>query len=143
MAPRSAHRKLADHSLLAMGRNRESQVFRFRQLPLHLKNRGDVAPFLALIASVLGTANNIRVFSLAQETSNTKTATVSFRTIPSIFDNDEQQWTLQTETFCGQNIIVDTHFQGFTVLSEPQQHPHTVEWVVSQHLKALEFTDNA
>ncbi len=110
-----------------MSRSRDRQVYRVRQLPLHLENRGDAAPFLALIAPVLGTVDNIRVFSLAQEKLDTKTATVAFKTTPSIFDNDDQQWTLQAELFCGRNIIVDTHFRGFTVLNEPRYSPRSAE----------------
>ena len=110
-----------------MSRSRERQVYRVRQLPLRLENRGDTAPFLASIAPVLGTVDNIRVFSLAQEKVDTKTATIAFKSTPSIFDNDEQQWTLQVEVVCGRNIIVDTHFRGFTALNEPRYSPHTAE----------------
>lgn len=110
-----------------MGRGRESQVYRVRQLPLHLENRGVVANFLATISPALGAVDNIRVFSLAQEKANYKTATVSFKTLPAIFDNDEQQWTLHAEVLAIRNIIVDTHFRDFTVLNEPQHHLHTVE----------------
>lgn len=110
-----------------MGKGREGQVYRVRQLPLRLENRDVVAPFLAGIASILGGADNIRVFSLAREKPEFKTATLSFKTVPSIFDNDDEQWTLQAEVVCGRNIIFDTHFRGFTVLNEPQHGPHTVE----------------
>lgn len=113
-----------------MGRSQESQVYRVRQLPLHLENRGAIAAFLATIAPALGAVDNIRVFSLAQEKANSKTATISFKTLPAIFDNDKQQWTLQAEVLGIRNIIVDTHFQDFTVLNEPQHHLHTVEWVL-------------
>lgn len=113
-----------------MSRRRESRVYRVRQLPLHLDHRSDVASFLARIVPALGTFDNIRVFSLAQEKPTSKTATVSFKTLPSKFDNDEQQWTLQAEDVCGQNIIVDTHFRDFTVLNEPRHGDHTVECVL-------------
>ena len=124
-----------------MGNSREKQVYRVRQLPLHLKDCGATASFLASIARDLGVADNIRVFSLAKEKSNSKTATVSFKVIPSLFDNDSEEWTLQTEVSCGRNIIVDTHFRGFTVLNEPQISPHTVEWVVSPQETSEQMTD--
>lgn len=124
-----------------MGRSRESRVYRVRQLPLHLENRGDVAPFLIRIASILGAVDNIRVFSLAQEKSNSKTATLSFNNLPSLFDNDEEQWTLRAEDICGRNVIIDTHFRDFTVLNEPRHGLHTVEWVIPPHQKPLNMTD--
>lgn len=124
-----------------MGSSRESRVYRVRQLPLHLEHRGDVAPFLAKIAPGLGAVDNIRVFSLARENSNSKIATVSFMVLPSIFDNDKQKWTLQAEDICGRNIIVDIHFRGFTVLKEPKHSLHTIEWVLPWHLKIMELID--
>ena len=110
-----------------MGNNRDDKVYRVRQLPLHLKDCGATAYFLASIAPDLGAADNIRVFSLAKEKPDSKTATVSFKSIPAIIDNDSEEWTLQAEISCGQNIIVDTHFRGFTVLNEPQGLSHDVE----------------
>lgn len=125
-----------------MGRSRESRVYRVRQLPLHLENRGDVAPFLAQIAPVLGAVDSICVFSLGQESSNSKTATITFKKLPSLFDNDGEQWTLWAQNICGRNIIVDIHFRDFTVLNEPRNGLHTVEWVPSQRLKPVKLTDS-
>lgn len=122
-----------------MSRRRESRVYRVRQLPLHLDHRSDVASFLARIVPALGTFDNIRVFSLAQEKPTSKTATVSFKTLPSKFDNDEQQWTLQAEDVCGQNIIVDTHFRDFTVLNEPRHGDHTVDCIAISGLASHPF----
>lgn len=110
-----------------MGRGREGRVYRLRQLPLHLQERGDTERFLAQIAKDLGAVDNIRVFSLAQEKQDSKTATATFKTLPSIFNNDEQQWTLHVEVICGRNIIVDVHFRGFTVLNKTPYSHHTVE----------------
>ena len=124
-----------------MGRSRESRVYRVRQLPLHLEHRGDVAPFLAEIAPVLGAVDYICVFSLGQEKPNSKTATITFKKLPTLFDDDEEQWTLPAKNICGRNIIVDTHFRDFTVLNEPQHGLHTVEWVLLQPLKPLKLTN--
>ena len=109
-----------------MGRSREDRVYRVRQLPSYLENRGNIAPFLARIAPMLGAADNIHVFSLAQEKSS-KTATITFKSLPSLFDNDEQQWILHAEDVCQQNIIVDAHFRDFTILNEPRHSSHTTE----------------
>ena len=114
-----------------MGNSRATQVYRVRQLPSHLKERGLTASFLASIVPDVGAADNIRVFSLAKEKTDSKTATVSFKIIPSIFDNDREEWTLETEVSCGRNIIVDTHFRDFSVLNEPQSSPHALELVIS------------
>lgn len=102
-------------------------MYRVRQLPLHLDHPSDTAHFLASIAPDLGEASNIRVCSLAQAKQDSKTATVTFKTIPSVFENDQHQWTLPVESYRRQNVIVDEHFRGFTVLNEPRQCPHTVE----------------
>ena len=110
-----------------MGLSREGRVYRLRQLPLHLDNPNDTARFLASIAPGLGEVDNIRVCSLAQGKLDSKTATVTFKTVPSVFADDEDQWTLHVESFFGRNVIVDTHFRGFTVLNEPRQCPHTAE----------------
>ena len=126
---------------LTMGNSREGQVYRVRQLPLHLKECGLTASFLALIAPDLGAADNICVFSLAEEKPDSKTATVSFKITPSIFDNDREEWTLQAEAFCGRNIIADTHFRDFTVLNEPQSSPHTLELVISPREESKQMTD--
>lgn len=110
-----------------MGSSRAGKVYRLRQLPRHLEGSSSTAIFLASITSDLGAADNIRVASLAQENTDSKTATVTFKTLPSIFDNDEQQWTIQAKAFSKHNVIVDTHFRGFTVLSEPQNSLHIAE----------------
>ena len=110
-----------------MGRSRADRVYRVRQLPSHLKDSSRTAAFLASIAPRLGAADNIRVFSLAQENPTSKTATVTFKTLPSIFDNDGQQWTLQAEDVAERNIIIDTHFRGFTALSDLRHSRHTTE----------------
>ena len=120
---------------------RDGRVYRVRQLPLHLEHRGKVPSFLALVAPVLGAIDNIRVFSLAQEKDNSKTATIKFKILPPIFDNDRSQWTLEAEDVCGQNVIVDVHFRGFTVLNEARGSPHTTEWVLSKILRAVTWTD--
>lgn len=110
-----------------MFRSREDRVYRVRQLPIYLENPGQTAPFLARIAPILGDANNIRVLSLAETNPTSKTATISFKTLPSTFDNNDQQWTLQAKDVCGWNVIVDIHFRDFTVLSEPHPSTHTAE----------------
>ena len=106
-----------------MERGREGRVYRARQLPNHLKTCDDTARFLARVAPVLGNFDSIRIFSLAAAGPTYKTATISFKDLPSMFDNDDQQWTVQAKDLCGWNIIVDIHFREFTVLSEP--HPST------------------
>ena len=117
--------------------SQDGRVYRIRQLPLHLEHSGKVAPFLARLSPDLAAVDNIRVFSLAQEKDNSKTATVKFKTLPSIFDNDRSHWTLEAEDICGHNVIVDVHFRGFTVLNEPRDSPHTAEWVLSKPLRVF------
>lgn len=112
--------------LLTMARSREGRVYRVRQLPLYLDNGVGPARFLARVAPLLGTVENILVFSLAHAKQDSMTATVGFNSLPSIFDNNEEQWTLQTD-IPGRNIIVDIHFRDFTVLGEPRRSPHTAE----------------
>lgn len=60
------------------------------------------------------------------ETPRTKTATVIFKALPEVFDNDEAEWVLRTED-TQPNVIIDIHFLGFTALSDVDSDLHILE----------------
>jgi hypothetical protein len=62
------------------------------------------------------------------ETPRTKTATIIFKTLPDVFDNDDTEWPLRTED-AQPNVIADVHFLGFTALNDADSDLHVLEYV--------------
>lgn len=62
------------------------------------------------------------------ETPRTKTATIIFKTLPDIFDNDDTEWPLRTED-AQPNVIADVHFLGFTALNDADSDLHVLGYV--------------
>ena len=111
-----------------MSVKREWRTYRVRQLPSHV-DKQSTAALLARLGYDLGPSENIQILSLAPslnpwENPPTKTATLSFRRLPSTFDNDKDEWVLpaQSELALERNIIVDIHFLDFTPLNTPERH---------------------
>lgn len=106
-----------------MTRISHDRTYRVRQLSWHI----DVHHLPALLISLessIGPLGNINVHSLAGSLNTfedvpTKTATVTFNSVPSAFDNDQTEWVFQTRRLGLQkNIIFDIHFLGFTALND-------------------------
>ena len=104
---------------------RESRTYRVQQVPAYLRV-DQVANFLATASRSVGSAENIKVYSLATSLGftsfirrATKTATITFKQTPPIFDNDEEQWSVPSDhDRWNRNLIFDTHFRGFTALND-------------------------
>lgn len=86
-----------------MSLDRESRTYRVQQVPAYL-NVDQIAECLVAAAGSVGPAENIRVYSVAISLGftsyvarATKTATISFKQTPSIFDNDEEQWSGESQ----------------------------------------------
>jgi hypothetical protein len=82
-----------------------------------------VADFLVERVEGLGSLDNIVVYSIALnslhwEINKTKVATLMFKKTPDRFNNDQAEWTIPV-TDPTQSLIFDTHFLGFTSLSDP------------------------
>ena len=111
---------------------RERRTFRVRQIPAYLKHR-DLPRLLHKFLSYHGTLDQITVYSLAPsiesyERPPTLVATVGFRICPSALVEGEDEWVLpKEETFLQHNIIIDTHFLGFTVLNNVAEKEHETE----------------
>lgn len=103
----------------------KDRTYRVRQIPAYL-SVDQVAGFLATASRSLGPAEYIRVHSIATTlgftsyiTRTTKTATLTFTQTPAIFDNDEEQWVVQSDhERWNRNLVFDRHFRGFTALND-------------------------
>lgn len=113
-----------------MTRDYSNRTYRVRQLSRHVSEE-DLPSFLASCCEELGGESNIVVWSLATsllpfENPRTKTATVTFHSLPPVFNNDATEWTLTTPGSYS-NVIVDVHFLGFTGLNDVETGMHNLE----------------
>jgi hypothetical protein len=103
----------------------QNYTYRVQQVPAYL-SLNQVAEFLVTASHSLGPVENITVCSLAPSlgftsysTHITKTATITFKHTPSIFENDEDQWSIPSDhDKWSRNLVFDTHFKGFTALND-------------------------
>jgi hypothetical protein len=115
-----------------MARDEASPTYRVRQLPSHIE-RYQLPAILVGAAADLGPPENIQVHSLALglspwENPPSRTATVTFKKIPMLFDDGRTEWVLQTAHMgLSKNIIVDVHFLDFTPLNDPDPKRHALE----------------
>ena len=68
----------------------------------------------------LGPIDNINVYSLASSLNTqdvTKTATLIFKRVPTLFDNDKREENVHVPDQA-RNQIFDTHFLDFTALND-------------------------
>ncbi|KAK0639719.1 hypothetical protein B0T16DRAFT_463363 [Cercophora newfieldiana] len=115
----------------------KQKVYRVRNLPFHA-DRHEIARLLAhsVGAQIQGKAllsdAHIHIHSLARsadpwEHLATKTATVSFDRDLGLENGDSRgsgmEWRIQVPGLRGA-LILDTHFEGFTPLNEPDQHSY-------------------
>jgi hypothetical protein len=101
-----------------------------RQIPSHV-SKESLASVLVKACKSLGPEENIKVCSLGSslvpfEMPRTKTATIIFKTLPTLLDDEETEWVLRTAGF-QPNIIIDVHFLGFTALNEVDSDLHILE----------------
>lgn len=108
-----------------MVRGREGRVYRVKNIPVHLDRQG-TGDLLHRIVPYLGPRENVTIFSLAKDRQDSLTATVTFKSLPSPFDNDREEWTFHAAGIM-RSIIFDVHFLDFTVLNEPSENLHTME----------------
>lgn len=110
----------------------KAKTYRIRQLPCILAYPRQVASFLSSVVPGL-LAEDVRVFSLARnlnplEIPATKIATVMFHRVPPTFDTDDSEWVIAGQPAgLVRDILVDTHFQGFTPLNEVPEDEHDME----------------
>lgn len=107
-------------------------TYRVRQIPAHIE-RHELPGLLRRILAYPGAVDEIGVHSLASEIDSiagtpTKVATVTFSQCPPIFSPDKHQWLIDRATSgFPENVIIDTHFLGFTVLNELDPRDHRAE----------------
>ena len=117
-----------DFSLATYRISQIPEVISRDQLPHLLSSIQDLQP-----PKYANTLNNIMIHSLASRvglSNPTKTATVTFREIPSILLDKRTQWTC-TFVHMGNSgtLVIDTHFDGFTVLNEVEEENYVLEYV--------------
>jgi len=108
---------------------RQRQTFRVRKIPDYIE-RHQLSKLLKGLLSYGGPLEGIEVFSLATsiETPSTQVATVCFDTIPTRLCGSDNEWVLyDDDPHLPHNIILDTHFLGFTVLNEVPADKHVLE----------------
>ncbi|KAI1354798.1 hypothetical protein F5Y01DRAFT_239570 [Xylaria sp. FL0043] len=121
-------------------------VFRMRQLPYSFGTLDSVA---RLVSTSLGdiAAGDVCVFSLATSlgfanSSQSKVATIMFATIPSLVrDNpDANQWEIAIrDPILGHHLLLDTHFEGMTVMNEVDYPSHKFDCIAISGLGSHPF----
>lgn len=106
------------------------KVFRLRGLPSSISNREGV---VSLLSEALGLPlDHIIVYSLAK-TSNqweplSKVATIQLKSIPSGFGTKGTEWIFPVPgSLRNEVLILDSHFEGMTVLNEVETKNHYAE----------------
>jgi hypothetical protein len=118
-----------------MPRPREDRTYRVRHLQVSCRIALNELSFvIASLSEALGPSENIQVQSVASsiatyENPPTSVATITFTKIPPLLDNNNTEWSLSARhlNWGRRNVIIDTHFHGFTVLNEPEPANHAFE----------------
>ncbi|KAK5989024.1 hypothetical protein PT974_10522 [Cladobotryum mycophilum] len=107
--------------------DRIPKVFRLRKLPNHVSTPHHVAHLLNQALGIA--ADHVTIQSIARtsdrwEASPSKVATLQFKSIPECLHPQRQEWEIALSDPPEHKIILDTHFEGFTVLNDvaPSQH---------------------
>jgi hypothetical protein len=114
-----------------MASSHATWTYRVRQIPANVTQSSDA---VRLLQDALKYQKVIVVYSLASSVDSidyppTKTATVTFEDQPQVFnDRGKTQWVLPKHlTGLPHNLIIDTHFHGFTTLNEVGLNQHILE----------------
>jgi len=123
-------------------------VFRLRRLPNTLSTPADVA---SLLSGILGLpSDDVAVYSVAKtcdiwEVPPSKVATLQFRTLPACLKDRlaDNEWLLPTPQDKGDGtaevLILDTHFEGLTVLYDPIHTQHSADCIAISGLASHPF----
>jgi hypothetical protein len=118
------------------------KVFRLRKLP------NDVSRIEAaqLLSDALGNPpSDVCIFSLAKSSeiwdSPSKVATLQFKSVPEIVRRnitDENDWSIPLPVgLKGDDMILDIHFSGMTVLNDVEGAKHTIEYTILHQFASL------
>ncbi|KAH7171267.1 SERAC1 [Dactylonectria macrodidyma] len=119
-------------------------TYRISQIPGDIV-RDKLADFLSSCEmQKLGPADNFQIHSYASrlgQRNSTKTATVTFKVIPSALLGKSTEWTASFEhnNVFGR-ITLDTNFDGFTVLNEVEPDNHVLDFIALPGLGYHPFT---
>lgn len=115
----------------------EKTVFRLRRCP----GDKDVSGLQKLLSNALQDVSkrDIRIQSLATDygvCNTTKTATLMFRRkLPGLIADypKQTQWKIPLDDGLS-DLLIDTHFAGFTPLNDPKPEKHKFEYVFFPHI---------
>jgi hypothetical protein len=106
-------------------------TYRVRQIPAHIAHPYQLSH---LLEKVLQYQQAITVHSLATDITSseippTKVGTITFEDTPLVLESGpDSQWTFsEAKPSLQQNLIIDRHFHGFTVLNDVQPERHALE----------------
>jgi hypothetical protein len=113
------------------------KVFRLRRLPSRISSPSEAAHLLSHALDI--TAEDIIVYSLAKSSEKweqpaSKVATLGLRTLPECIRNSagREEWEVPVPGEArAHKLILDTHFEGLTVLNDVDPRNHQVEYVPS------------
>ncbi|KAK7749566.1 hypothetical protein SLS53_000142 [Cytospora paraplurivora] len=123
-------------------------VFRLRKCP----NDVDSSTLTRLLSDALGdvAVEEINIQSLARDygiCNTTKTATLMFRKLPRLVTEQpkQTQWAISLDHLRGdtnkspEDLVLDTHFQGFTPLNDVEPEKHEFDCIVVSGLASHPF----
>lgn len=107
-----------------------------RQIP-HFFTEQRLAKLLKNLLVYDGTTDQIRTRSLASSVDShqrppTKVATICFDgKRPTALSEGKDEWVFDKETYhLEEDVVVDTHFLGFTVLNDVKEDEYEIEYVL-------------
>jgi len=108
------------HVRASMTTSADEKTYRVKGIPVTHKDKRRIGQYLR---SRFGSSSAFEVRSIGLDPLSEKhfVATVTFTQIPSCLSDKGEEWTLQ-------DIVVDTHFRGFTPLNLTDHH-HQIEYV--------------
>ncbi|CAG9990569.1 unnamed protein product [Clonostachys byssicola] len=120
------------------------QVFRLRKLPSRVRAPSEAA---VLLEGALSTApGSVVVYSVAEtadrwESPKTKVATLQFTAVPSSLNGSlkAKEWEIPSVDAPGGVLILDTHFEGMTVLHDADLGTHHTDLIAISGLASHPF----
>jgi len=118
----------------------DRRTFRVKHLPHHMQIH-HAQRFLRDLLSYDDDAGKLDVLSLASDVEShenppSKVATVQFSTTPQVLESGKVEWNFERVGLL-RDIIIDTHFLGFTVLNDVDRDEHVQESVYTQDTGGL------
>ncbi|KAH6857077.1 hypothetical protein B0I37DRAFT_89683 [Chaetomium sp. MPI-CAGE-AT-0009] len=119
-------------------------VFRLRRVPNHVSTPAEVASLLSGILNL--PSDHVIVYSVAGTAeffaAPSKVATLQIKSVPACLQQSlkDNEWELPTaEGKAADSLILDTHFEGITILSDPPPFQHHADCIAISGLASHPF----